>query len=88
VGSLAKEDYGDAVKSLFDKCDEDQLISLLQQLTSVTLVDDKKFDHLAEYMFTLNVCKEVLKYNFNDFFSPIQEVMAGLLSEKSAEPAK
>lgn len=82
VGALAKEDYQDAVSLIFSKCDEDQLINLLQQLTSVVLIDGKRYDRLGEYMFTIEVCKAVLEYNFNDFFSPIKEVLAGLFQEK------
>lgn len=86
VASLAKEDYQGAVSTIFEKCDEDQLVSLLQQLTSVVLIDDKQTvfsEDFKDYMFTLLVCKAVLEHNFDDFFSPIKEVIAGFGKSKS-----
>lgn len=86
VASIAKEDYEGAVSTIFEKCDADQLVALLQQLTSVVLVDDKPTvfsEDFKNYMFTLQVCKAVLEYNFDDFFSPIKEVISGFGKNKS-----
>ena len=77
VADLADEKFSEAVVHLFDKLPEDEFLALLDQLTGVCLVDDAKYDsnHLGDYMFTLKVCKEVLEYNFSDFFSPIKRAM-------------
>jgi len=87
LGELAEENYADAFALVFDKLPEDDFMHLLNQITSVCLVDDKKYSDqdLANYMFTLKVVKSVLEYNFNDFFSPIKEVFQGFATRQMAK---
>lgn len=88
IASIAKEDFNKAVSVIFEKCDEDQFIELLQKLTGMVMIDDKATNFGADFndhMFTLKVCGAVLEHNFSDFFSPIKEAMAGLLKSQSPE---
>ena len=87
LGELAEENYADAFALVFDKLPEDDFMHLLNQITSVCLVDDKKYSDqdLANYMFTLKVVKAVLEYNFDDFFSPIKEVFQGFATRQMAK---
>ena len=80
VASIANDNFEQAVQNIFEKISEDEMFALLDQLTSVCLVDDAKFNdsHLRDYYFTLKLCGEVIKYNFEDFFSPIQKLVADL----------
>ena len=83
LAELAEDNYANALSILFDKLPEDDFIALLDQLTGVCLVNEAKFtdEHLSNYMFTVKVCKAVIEYNFEDFFSPIKEVAQGLLGK-------
>jgi len=87
LGELAEENYADAFALVFDKLPEDDFMHLLNQITSVCLVDDKKYSDqdLANYMFTLKIVKAVLEYNFEDFFSPIKEVFQGFATRQMAK---
>lgn len=87
LGELAEDNYADAFALVFDKLPENDFMNLLNQITSVCLVDDKKYSDqdLANYMFTLKVVKAVLEYNFEDFFSPIKEVFQGFAMRQMAK---
>ena len=87
LGELAEDNYADAFALVFDKLPEDDFMHLLNQITSVCLVDDKKYSDkdLGNYMFTLKVVKAVLEYNFDDFFSPIKEVLQGFATRQMAK---
>lgn len=87
LGELAEDNYADAFSLIFDKLPEDDFMHLLNQITGVCLVDDKKYSDqdLANYMFTLKVVKAVLEYNFEDFFSPIKEVFQGFATRQMAK---
>lgn len=76
--------WAELFKDLFEKLDDEQMFSLLDELTSVVLVDDAKYSekHLKQYYFTIQVCGEVIKYNFEDFFLPIQKMLADLAIEE------
>ena len=77
VTALEKEQFGEAISKAIESLPEDKMIALINQLTSVVLVDGKKFsdDDLRSYMFTLEVCYHVLEYNYEDFFSKIKEML-------------
>lgn len=86
IASIAKEDFKGAVGAIFEKCDEDQFLELLQKLTGMVMIDDKPTQfgvHFTNHMFTFKVCAAVLEHNFSDFFSPIKEAMADLLKKQS-----
>ena len=87
VAEIAEDNFGKGMSMLFDKLPEDEFWNMLKQLTGISLVDGKKFtdEYLADYMFTLLVCKEVLAHNFEDFFSPIQEVLQDLMRKQASK---
>ena len=87
AASIDGDRFDVAIDLLFRNLPEDAFIDLLKQLTSVCLIDGKKTDFnsdFGDYLFTALVCKEVLMHNFEDFFSPIMEILDGrsLLGKK------
>lgn len=77
ITSLEKDEFGQALSQAINSLPEDKMLRLIEQLTSVVLVDGKKFndEHLARYVFTLEVCYHVLECNYSDFFTKIKTMV-------------
>jgi len=84
IAEVTDDHIAEATKMLFDKMDETQMIAMLQQLLGVCLIDGRKVDFQTDcqdYMFTLEICKEVIEYNFKDFFLGVVQQVTGLLNK-------
>jgi hypothetical protein len=84
IAEITDDHIAKGTQLLFDKMDENQMISLLQQLTSVCLIDGRKVDFASDckdYLFTVELCKEVIEYNFKDFFLGVVSQVTGLLDK-------
>ena len=76
-----------AIMVLFDRLPEQDLIALLQSLTENCTIDGRRvaFERdLGVNKFTIDLITEVIKANFDEFFTIVQEKLGGLLGEMEA----
>jgi hypothetical protein len=75
IAAFSEKEFGQGVSAIFKEVDADELWKLINQLTSVCLIDGKKITviELADYTQTIEIVGEVIKHNFGDFFSPLLE---------------
>jgi len=86
LGHAAEDNYERAISSVFEKCKEDDLIKLITDLTVVTLIGGRKpvfNEDFKDYSFTIELCKEVIEYNFSDFFSTVLQGLKGIKGNKA-----
>jgi hypothetical protein len=87
IGAFSAGDFSKGISDLFREINEDDLVRLIKQLTSVCLVDGKKVNDndLVEYAFVLELCGEVIKYNFGDFFSQVVDATQSVIGQRQAD---
>jgi len=87
LGSFKSGDIAKGFSDFFSDLTAEELIALIRQLTSVCLVDGVKVSEkdLSQYAFTLQLCGEVVKHNFGDFFSQIMEAIVATGQQLKAE---
>lgn len=85
IGAFSKGDFSRGISDLFNELTEDDLIRLIRQLTSVCLMDGKKITDadLSDYATILELCGEVVKHNFGDFFSQVMDGMVAIGQNKT-----
>ena len=74
LGKLAEDKIGDAINLFFQNLSEDDLVRLVNQLAPKIIVDGKNLDK-SDYGLTMACIKELLIYNFEDFFSPVADAL-------------
>lgn len=77
IAEATEDRFGAAVSALFEKSTSDEIYGLIEELGQKIIVDGKDLD-LAAYGLTLKCVKELLIYNFEDFFSPLVEGLKSL----------
>ena len=73
-----------AIMVLFDRLPEQDLINLLKALTENCTIDGRRvaFERdLGVNKFTIDLITEVVKVNFDEFFTLVQEKLGGFLGE-------
>lgn len=76
-----------AIMVLFDRLPEEDLINLLKALTENCTIDGRRvgFERdLGVNKFTIDLLTEVVKANFDEFFTLVQEKLGGFLGEMEA----
>lgn len=79
LAEAAKENFAGALALLFEKSDADEIYSLVEELSSKVIVDGKDLD-LAQYGLVIKCIKELIMYNFEDFFSPLTGALSSMKS--------
>jgi hypothetical protein len=77
LGEMANDNLGKGIGLFFNSLSEDELFDFMTQMAPKITVDNKKLD-LAEYGFSFQCVKELLLYNFEDFFSPLLDALGDL----------
>ena len=74
----ASEDrFASAVESLFKNSKREEVFAIIEALSEDVRVDGKKLD-LRDYGLVSLCLKEILMYNFEDFFSPLGNALENL----------
>jgi hypothetical protein len=77
----ASEDrFAEAIAALFKNSSSDELFEMMEKLADYIIVDHGKLD-LTNYSLTMKCIKELLMFNFSDFFSPLEAALKGLMSQ-------
>ena len=85
----ASEDrFAEAISGLFKNSSSDEIYALIERLAQDVVVDNGRLD-LRQYGLVVKCMKELLLYNFNDFFSPLEDALKKLMfqDEQSTEPS-
>ena len=81
----ASEDrFAQSIASLFKNSTSDEIFELLELLAPDVLVEGKDLD-LTDYKMVMLCMKELLMYNFSDFFSPLEAALKALASQVQAD---
>ncbi len=91
MGSLFDDKYEDAIRLFFEKCDEDKMLEMMNTLLAVTLLDGRQVvfnEDMKDYSLCMEMCVEVVKHNFQEFFLTISKKVSGLLQKKPAKKAR
>lgn len=78
VGSFAEDKFKEGIELFFRNMSEDELIATIKQLQPKIVVDGSKLD-ISDYSLTMLAIKELLLYNFEDFFSPIASALSNMV---------
>ena len=70
LGEMANDNLGAGIGLFFQNLGEDELYTFMTSLEPKVVVNGKKLD-LDDYGFAFQCIKELLLYNFEDFFSPL-----------------
>ena len=79
---------GNAAETLFMKMPEQELIALLKRLTAYVRINGAPCNFeldMGVSSFSIDVITEVIKLNFEDFFSKMQTLWKGFLGENTPE---
>jgi len=79
--------FAEAIASLFKNSTADEIFELLELLAPDVIVENGSLD-LADYKMTMLCMKELLMYNFSDFFSPLIDALKSFQEEDISEPTK
>jgi hypothetical protein len=71
---LAAGSFASAIDLFFKNCSADDLYDFIEKMAPKVVVDDGKLN-LNEYGFVVKCMKALIEYNYEDFFSPIQDVL-------------
>lgn len=80
-----------AIGTLFDRLTEQELISLMKELTSSCTIDGHRVQmerDLGVNKFTIDLITEVIKANFEEFFTLVQEKVGDFLDGMMVEPTE
>ena len=78
----ASEDrFAEAIAALFKNSSSDEMFELIETLAKNVIVDHGKLD-LTNYALVMKCMKELLLFNFSDFFSPLEAALKGLVSQE------
>ena len=69
-GSFADGNFSNAIDLFFKNCPKDEFCEFLEKMAPKIIVEDGKLD-LGQYGLVLKCIKELLFYNFEDFFSQL-----------------
>jgi len=80
--TMGQDSITSAVETLFDRLSEQELIELMKKLTETCTIDGAKviFDRdMGVNQFTIDLLTEIIKVNFEEFFTLAQEKVSGFL---------
>ena len=80
--TMGQDSITSAVETLFDRLSEQELIELMKKLTETCTIDGAKvvFDRdMGVNQFTIDVITEIIKVNFEEFFTLAQEKVSDFL---------
>ncbi len=77
MGEMANDNLGAGIGLFFNSLGEDDLFDFMSKMEPKIMVNGKKLD-LADYGFAFQCVKELLLYNFEDFFSPLLDALGDL----------
>lgn len=70
IAEASNDNFGQALSVLFEKSESEEVYSLIEELGKQVIVDNNDLD-LSKYGLTIKCIKELIMYNFEDFFSPL-----------------
>ena len=81
----ASEDrFAEAIAALFKNSGSDEIYELIETLAKDVVVDNGHLD-LRQYGLVAKCMKELLMFNFDDFFSPLENALNSLMSQDTQE---
>lgn len=78
IGSFAEDNFKAGIELFFRNMSEDELVKTIKQLQPKIVVDGGKLN-ISDYSITMLAIKELLFYNFEDFFSPISDALKSMV---------
>jgi hypothetical protein len=85
IGAFSKGDFSQGISDMFNELTDEDMIRLIKQMTSVCLIDGRKITDadLGDYATIFELCGEVVKHNFGDFFSQVMDGMVAIGQNKT-----
>lgn len=86
--TTGEDSISKAIGTLFDRLSEEEFMRLMLDLTSSVTIDGHKVNFerdLGVSKFTMDLIAEVLKANFEEFFSLVQEKVGDFLGSMEVE---
>ncbi len=77
LGEMANDNLGKGIGLFFNSLGEDELFDFMTQMAPKIIVNGGKLN-LEDYGFSFQCVKELLLYNFEDFFSPLLDALGDL----------